>query len=178
MSSYRNPIVCFVSRQTIKSVAGLAFAVARSQMANVRRSSNACWRSCSALDNASCFACSYVGSLEFVTARVSELALGRIWSIDSIDSLRLSLRYGPCGDVPRATTGAEAFRVFFGVLLGPVRCKLALVPLRNVEFATLRNDAGSARRKRCDRGSCCVGGESWLMPIGAICDGGIHGASR
>jgi hypothetical protein len=60
------------------------------------------------------------------------------------------------------------FRRGFGWVLGPVRCKLALVALRKVAFATLRRDGGRARRNRCDRGSCCVGGESWLMPIGAI----------
>lgn len=74
--------------------------------------------------------------------------------------------------------GAMLFRLALGAVLGPVRWRLALVALRKVEFATLRSDGGRARRKRCDLGSCCVGGLSWLIPIGAICDGGIQGASK
>ena len=52
--------------------------------------------------------------------------------------------------------------------LGPVRCRDALVPLRKVELATRRRETGRARRKRWDLGSCCVGGESRPIPIGAI----------
>ena len=50
---------------------------------------------------------------------------------------------------------------------------------RKLELATLRKGAGSARRKRCDLGSCVLGGGwSWREPMASICEGGIHGASR
>lgn len=70
------------------------------------------------------------------------------------------------------------FRFVLGEFLGPVRCRLALVALRNVEFAILRSEGGRVRKKRCDLGSCCCGGWSWLTPMVAIWDGGIHGAKR
>ena len=57
--------------------------------------------------------------------------------------------------------------------------RLALVADRKLELATLRKGAGSARRKRCDLGSCVLGGGwSWREPMASICEGGIHGASR
>lgn len=98
---------------------------------------------------------------------VNELALGMTWSINIMDSRRCSFMEGR-GEGEAVGCGCMLFRRVLGWFLGPVRCKLALVALKNVEFATFRSDGGRARRKRCDRGSCCVGGESWLMPIGAI----------
>jgi hypothetical protein len=107
------------------------------------------------------------------------LALGSTWSIIIMEWRWLSLSDGRVEDCAGGTgEGAMLFRRVLGEFLGPVRWRLALVALRKVEFATLRRDGGRARRKRWDRGSCCVGGESWLMPMGAICDGGIQGARR
>ena len=74
--------------------------------------------------------------------------------------------------------GAVLLRRGLGALAGPVRCILALVLLRKVEFATRRREGGRARRKRWERGSCWVGGDSLPRPMGAIWDGGIQGARR
>ena len=63
------------------------------------------------------------------------------------DSRLVSFNAGRCRFCGEAC-GAELFRLVFGEFLGPVRCKLALVALRNVEFATFSNDGGSARRNR------------------------------
>ena len=134
----------------MRSVAGFAPAVARSQIAKVRRSSKARWRSRSARERASRRALSAAGSCVFDTVSVRELALGRTWSIISMDSRRFSLSNGRGGGVSVRVVvcGVVPFRRVFGALVGPVRWREALVPLRKVEFATLRRDGGRARRKR------------------------------
>lgn len=81
--------------------------------------------------------------------RVRELALGRTWSIISIDSRRLSLERGSGGGgvSDRITAGAaELLRRDLGALVGPVRWRDALVLLRKVELATRRREGGRARR--------------------------------
>jgi len=76
-----------------------------------------------------------------------------------IDSRRLSFNEGRC--VSAVTVwGYMLFRLVFGEFFGPDRCKLALVAPKKVELATFSREGGRARRKRCDRGSCWVGGES------------------
>ena len=45
---------------------------------------------------------------------------------------------------------------------------LALVVLRKVEFAALRNDIGKARKIRCEYGKALKGKESGWVPAGAI----------
>lgn len=78
---------------------------------------------------------------------MSELALGRIWSIIIMDVRRSSFRDGR-GGCGCTGCGAMLFRLVLGEFFGPVRCRLALVALRNVEFATLSREGGRARRKR------------------------------
>jgi hypothetical protein len=63
--------------------------------------------------------------------------------------------------------------------LVPLGLSDELAALRKPVLATLRNGAGRTRRKRWDLGSCAPGGGScFVMPMGAIWLGGIHGARR
>ena len=55
---------------------------------------------------------------------------------------------------------------------------LALVVLRKLEFAARRKGVGRERRNRCEYGKALAGKASCCVPIAAICEGGIHGASK
>lgn len=84
------------------------------------------------------------------------LAVGRIWSILIIDSRLASLSCGleaGCSCIEGVgltlwACGLVPFFLDFGELFGPVRCKLALVALKNAELATFNSDGGRARKKR------------------------------
>ena len=163
MSTYLKPISCLRSKHTIRSTAGLAFAVERSQIACVRRVSYSVWRSLLPDLVSARFVWLFrrLSSISpLLSARsllLNALLLRRIWR----DPLRLR-DFAGGGASPKATI-TSCVRLLRFVLrgdLGKLVVILVLVALKKLEFAALRNGVGNDLRIRWEYGRAVTGSGS------------------